>query len=143
MTSTSKSIGGLVPDYDAFERRTSSSLLNEDEDNDNSAMADNNLGSEPFLRSGQRRVSTDPIHSPATMDGASRDKEQKEPHKVRFSEDLDRAPVGAQRLDTPNLTLDTTVIPRRSVSTGLHPRKPQSPTSPTSPRTRDRGYSLR
>jgi phospholipid-translocating ATPase len=143
VTSTSKSIGGRVPYYEAFERRTSSALLNEDEDNANSAMADNNVGSEPSLRSGQRRVTTDPIHFPATMDGASRDKEQKEQHKVRFSEDLDRAPVGTQRLDTPNLTLDTTITPRRSVSTGLHPRKPQSPTSPTSPRTRDRGYSLR
>lgn len=73
---------------------------------------------------------------------------EKEP-KVRFSGDLDSAGPSHHRPGTPNLTVDTTIIPRRAEeprSPGLHHRNvpsPTSPTSPTSPRGRDRGYSLR
>jgi phospholipid-translocating ATPase len=108
-------------------------------------MADNTGGSSGSS-SQSRRTATDPAHSTAAMDGP-RDKEGP---KVRFSEDLDRATAStsiSQRPGTPNLTLDTTQIPRTSTEvkppTGLQSRKVTSPLSPTSPRNRDRGYSLR
>ena len=93
-----------------------------------------------------RRTATDPVHSTAAMDSPA----DKEGPKVRFSEDLDRAAASAstmQRPGTPNLTLDTTPIPRMSNevrdTTGPQSRNVTSPLSPTSPRNRDRGYSLR
>lgn len=76
---------------------------------------------------------------------------ERESHRVRFSEDLDRAAVPASTVRRPpelDLTLDTTVIPRRSSDagrslSGLPPGKAKGPLSPTSPQTRNRGYSLR
>jgi phospholipid-translocating ATPase len=101
----------------------------------------------PSRSSFQRRVTTEPIS--ADDNGRRESKE----HKVRFSIDVDDAGPSSQRPGTPNLTLDTTIIPRRTALEGTSPRSPglhhrnvgspSSPTSPTSPRTRDRGYSLR
>ncbi|RDL39666.1 uncharacterized protein BP5553_04006 [Venustampulla echinocandica] len=97
----------------------------------------------------QRRATTDPPHTPAAMDGQSAT--ERESPRVRFSEDLDRATVSASTGRRPpnlDLTLDTTVIPRRSSDaartlSGLQPGKATNPISPTSPQTRNRGYSLR
>ena len=97
----------------------------------------------PPSRSTQRRSATDPAH-PQNMDDSS--PREKEP-KVRFSVDLDSPGPSNQRLGTPTLTVDTTIISTRVQegprSPGLHHRNVPSPTSATSPRGRDRGYSLR
>lgn len=105
-------------------------------------MADNNEAGPPS-RTTQQRAATDPS-PPADMDdSAPRDKEP----KVRFSVDLDGSGPSSQRPGTPNLTVDTTILPRRAqegqTSPGLHHRNVANPTSPLSPRGRDRGYSLR
>ena len=120
-------------------------------------MADKKEARPPPSRSPQRRSATDPAHPPAVgMDdegggGATTSPREKEP-KVRFSLDLDSAGPSSQRPGTPNLTLDTAILPRRAAdgnwSPGLHHRNnvaspAATSVSPTSPRARDRGYSLR
>ena len=84
----------------------------------------------------------------AAVDDAQEEIVREPLHKVRFSQDLDRATAHAstsQQPPTPNLTLDTRSGPKIpveivSAAPGLSLRKTSSPTSP---QTRNRGYSLR
>ncbi|KAF4631827.1 hypothetical protein G7Y89_g6304 [Cudoniella acicularis] len=97
-----------------------------------------------------RRASIDSTQTALAAD--SHGSADREVPRVRFSEDLDRAIASAsassstgQRLGTPNLTLDTTVISPQSNDAARSAPGPQpgKANSPISPRPRDRGYSLR
>ncbi len=118
---------------------------------DDTAMADE-LGGEGSSSSGVRRAATDPSRLAAAMEGRTSQDREGVP-RVRFSEDLARpranpAPSSGSRPGTPNLTVETRLIPKKSSEAprpgpGGLARKASNAVSPTSPRTRDRGYSLR
>ncbi|KAL2075779.1 hypothetical protein VTL71DRAFT_722 [Oculimacula yallundae] len=110
-------------------------------------MADN-VGGGSRPSHGTRRSATDPGNASAgLMD--SRASQDRDAHRVRFSQDMERRTAGAststpdQRPGTPNLTIDTQAQPSRPVEAPRLAPRATNPASPTSPRTRDRGYSLR